>query len=176
MSAFRDTNARVDDATESTARNEFDARVDQLLQTTWEVARALISVHQAAMAMLVERDWTQARKYISLSNKYEQWKEFTMPARGIGLHALVVADNESLYLTETKSNSIPPGAGSPNRQASTRPCAACSPSRSSARTALNTGFCKSRTRSTGATSPRTMSTASNASPTRPRSGSTPSAR
>jgi GAF domain-containing protein len=87
-------------ATDSAAQQEFDARVDHLLQTTCEVARALTGAHQAAMAMLTGGDWTHARKYFSLSDKYEQWKDFTMPARGIGLHAVVVAENEALCLTE----------------------------------------------------------------------------
>lgn len=82
------------------ATEEFDARVDHLLQCTCEVARGLTGAHQAAMAMLVGGDWTQARKYFSLSDKYEQWEDFTMPARGIGLHALVVAENEALSLKE----------------------------------------------------------------------------
>jgi GAF domain-containing protein len=82
------------------AADEFDCRVDHLLQTTCEVARALTGSHQAAMAMLIEGDWTQARKYFSLSDKYQQWKDFTMPARGIGLHALVVAKNEAVCLTQ----------------------------------------------------------------------------
>jgi hypothetical protein len=47
-----------------------------------KVARALIGVHQAAMAMLVGGDWTQARKYFSLSEEYERWQEFTMPRAG----------------------------------------------------------------------------------------------
>ena len=63
------------------ATAEFDARVDHLLQCACETARALTDTHQAAMAMLVAGDWTQARKYFSLSDKYEQWKEFTMSAR-----------------------------------------------------------------------------------------------
>jgi GAF domain-containing protein len=82
------------------ATEEFDLRVDHLLQATCEVARAMAGAHQAAMAMLVGGDWTQARKYFSLSDKYEQWKDFTMPARGIGLHALVVAKNEAICLTQ----------------------------------------------------------------------------
>jgi GAF domain-containing protein len=52
------------------------------------------------MAMLTAGDWAHARKYFSLSDKYEQWKDFTMPARGIGLHAVVVAENEALCLTQ----------------------------------------------------------------------------
>jgi GAF domain-containing protein len=82
----------------ATATDEFDVRVDHLLQATCEVARGLTAAHQAAMAMLVGGDWAQARKYFSLSDKYAAWKDFTMPARGIGLHALVVSENEALRL------------------------------------------------------------------------------
>jgi GAF domain-containing protein len=89
------------------AAHEFECRVDHLLQTTCEVARALIGAHQAAMAMIVEGDWSHARKYFSFSDKYEQWKDFTMPARGIGLHALVVAKNEAICLTQDEVESHP---------------------------------------------------------------------
>jgi GAF domain-containing protein len=86
---------------------EFDTRVDHLLQTTCEVARQLIGAHQTAMGMLLGGDWGTARKYFSLSDKYEQWKDFTMPARGIGLHALVVARNEALRLTQDEVEQHP---------------------------------------------------------------------
>ncbi len=52
------------------------------------------------MALIVAGEWAQARKYFSLSDKYAQWRDFTMPARGIGLHALVVAKNEAICLGE----------------------------------------------------------------------------
>jgi GAF domain-containing protein len=87
-------------APDAAVTDEFDARVDHLLQCTCEVARALTGSHQAAMAMIVGGDWTQARKYFSLSDKYAEWKDFRMPARGIGLHALVVAENKAICLTE----------------------------------------------------------------------------
>jgi GAF domain-containing protein len=93
------------------ARTEFDARVDHLLQTSCEVARALTGAHQAAMAMLIGGDWTQARKYFSFSDKYEQWEGFAMPARGVGLHALVVAENESLCLTQDEVEQHPAWQG-----------------------------------------------------------------
>ena len=92
---------------ESAATEEFDVRVDRLLQATCEVARALADAHQAAMGMIVGGDWSQARKYFSLSEKYERWKDFTMPARGVGLHALVVAENEALRLGEHEVETHP---------------------------------------------------------------------
>jgi GAF domain-containing protein len=91
----------------ATATQEFEVRVDHLLQCTCEVARALVGAHQAAMAMLVGGDWTHARKYFSLSDKYQQWKDFTMPARGIGLHALVVAKNKPLRLSTAELQQHP---------------------------------------------------------------------
>jgi GAF domain-containing protein len=100
-----------DDAGESAARTEFDARVDHLLQTSCEVARALVGSHQAAMAMIIGGDWTQARKYFSFSDKYERWKDFAAPARGIGLHALVIAENESLCLTQAEVERHPAWLG-----------------------------------------------------------------
>jgi GAF domain-containing protein len=95
------------EVTEVSATEEFDCRVDHLLQTTCEVARALVGAHQGAMALIVEGDWTHARKYFSLSDKYGQWKDFTMPARGIGLHALVVAKNEAVCLTQDEVEAHP---------------------------------------------------------------------
>lgn len=92
---------------ESAATEELDLRVDRLLQATCEVARALADAHQAAMGMIVGGDWSQARKYFSLSEKYERWKDFTMPARGVGLHALVVAENEALCLGEHEVETHP---------------------------------------------------------------------
>jgi GAF domain-containing protein len=99
------------DERDSAAQAEFDARVDHLLQTTCEVARALIGSHQAAMAMILAGDWTKARKYFSLSEKYEEWKDFTMPARGVGLHALVVAENEALCLSQDEVERHPAWRG-----------------------------------------------------------------
>lgn len=95
----------------ASAADEFDVRVDHLLQTTCEVARAVVDAHQAAMAMIVAGDWTQARKYFSLSDKYEQWKDFTMPGRGIGLHGVVVEKNEALRLTQAEVEQHPAWRG-----------------------------------------------------------------
>src|ERR1700745_2975506 len=98
-------------ADSAAATEVFDARVDHLLQCACETARALTNAHQAAMAMLLAGDWAKARKYFSLSDKYEQWKDFTMPARGIGLHALVVAEKEALSLKEDEVEQHPAWRG-----------------------------------------------------------------
>jgi GAF domain-containing protein len=90
---------------------EFESRVDTTLQTTCEIARALIGAHQAAMSLIVAGDWAHARKYFSLSPKYDEWEDFTMPARGVGLHALVVAENETIRLTQEQVERHPAWRG-----------------------------------------------------------------
>jgi GAF domain-containing protein len=96
---------------EAAASEEFAVRVDHLLQTACEVARGLADAHQAAMAMIIGGDWAHARKYFSLSEKYAEWKDFTMPGRGIGLHALVVSENEAIRLAEDEVEKHPAWRG-----------------------------------------------------------------
>jgi GAF domain-containing protein len=93
------------------AQVEFESHVDATLQTACEVARALIGAHQAAMSLIVAGDWAHARKYFSFSEKYSAFRGFTMPARGIGLHALVVAENTALRLTQSEMERHPAWLG-----------------------------------------------------------------
>ena len=90
---------------------EFESRVDATLQTTCELARALIGAHQAAMSLIVNGDWLHARKYFSLSDRYAAFRDFSMPARGVGLHALVVAENTALRLTQAELERHPAWRG-----------------------------------------------------------------
>ena len=63
------------------------------------------------MSLIVAGDWPHARKYFSLSDKYASFRDFTMPARGIGLHALVVAQNTALRLTQAEVERHPAWRG-----------------------------------------------------------------
>ena len=90
---------------------EFESRVDTTLQTCCELARALIGAHQAAMSLIVEGDWAHARKYFPLSDKYAEFRDFTTPGRGIGLHAVVVEKNVALRLTQDEVEAHPEWRG-----------------------------------------------------------------
>ena len=90
---------------------EFERRVDATLQTSCELARAVIGAHQAAMSLIVAGDWSHARKYFSYSDKYAAFSDFAMPARGVGLHALVVAENTALRLTQAEVERHPAWRG-----------------------------------------------------------------
>jgi GAF domain-containing protein len=93
------------------ARIEFESHVDATLQTTCELARALIPAHQAAMSLIVAGDWSHARKYFWLSDKYSAFRDFAMPARGVGVHAVVVTENAALRLTQTELENHPAWLG-----------------------------------------------------------------
>src|SRR6266496_1766681 len=93
------------------AAREFETHVDATLQLSCELARALTGAHQAAMSLIVKGDWRHARKYFSLSEEYAAFRGFTMPARGIGLHALVVAENTALRLTQAEVERHPAWRG-----------------------------------------------------------------
>jgi hypothetical protein len=90
---------------------EVESRVDATLQACCELARALIGAHQAAMSLIVAGDWSQARKYFSFSGKDDAFSNFTMSARGIGLHAMVVEENAALRLSQAEVEGHPAWKG-----------------------------------------------------------------
>src|SRR6201999_4485135 len=51
-----------------------------------ELSRVLAHAHQGAATQLLGEDWTHARKYFSLSEKYAAWANYRTPARGFGIH------------------------------------------------------------------------------------------
>jgi GAF domain-containing protein len=79
---------------------QFYQAADQVLSHATELARVVASAHQAATALIVEGNWSQARKYFSLSDKYENWADYKTPATGYGIHAYIVETNQSLRLTQ----------------------------------------------------------------------------
>ena len=83
-------------------RTPFEMEVDRVLRLTAEVARNLIGAHQSAAALIVADDWHSARKWFSLSAKYADWYAYRAPAAGIGIHALVVTNNEPVRLTQAE--------------------------------------------------------------------------
>ena len=103
---------------------EFDSNIDATLQTTCELARALIGAHQAAMSLIVAGDWAHARKYISLSEKYAAWADYREPARGFGIHAYAHQVDRPIRLTDAELRAILSGETSGPRPTGTLRCAA----------------------------------------------------
>jgi GAF domain-containing protein len=77
-------------------------RVDALLRHTCLIARALTGAEQAALKLWVDEDPTKARKYFSLSEKYERYRDFRVDPRGFGLHGMAIPPGEVVRLTEAE--------------------------------------------------------------------------
>jgi len=75
-------------------------RVDALLRRTCTIARALTGAEQAALKLWVDEDAAKARKYFSLSEKYESYREFRVDPRGLGLHGLAIPPGDVMRLTQ----------------------------------------------------------------------------
>ena len=82
-------------------------RVDALLRRTCRLARALTGAEQAALKLWVDEDATKARKYFSLSEKYERYSDFRVDPRGLGLHGMAIPPGEVLRLTQDEVVSHP---------------------------------------------------------------------
>jgi hypothetical protein len=65
----------------------FMLAVDPVLAQAAELARVLARAHQGAATQLIGEDWSHARKYFSLSEKYAAWADYQQPAAGYGIHA-----------------------------------------------------------------------------------------
>jgi len=75
-------------------------RVDALLRRTCRIARALTGAEQAALKLWVDEDASKARKYFSLSEKYESYRDFRVDPQGFGLHGMAIPPGEVMRLTQ----------------------------------------------------------------------------
>jgi GAF domain-containing protein len=85
---------------DAAADGELSLRIDALLRRTCLIARALTGAEQAALKLWVDADPTQARKYFSLSEKYEQFRDFRVDPQGLGLHGMKIPPGEVVRLTQ----------------------------------------------------------------------------
>ena len=81
---------------------DFAQEANRILKLAAETARALIGVHQSAIAVIVEGDWTTVRKYFSLSQKYVEWADYDVPAKGIGTHDWFLHHNQPIRMTQAE--------------------------------------------------------------------------
>lgn len=89
----------------------FADAADDVLQTSTELLRRSIPSHQAAIALVVAGDWTSVRKYFSLSEKYTAWRDYAVPARGVGLHEWLRGRPGVVRMTQEEVETHPAFAG-----------------------------------------------------------------
>jgi GAF domain-containing protein len=78
----------------------FMLAADPVLVEAAELARIVARAHQGAATQLVGDDWAHARKYFSLSEKYADWADYRVPAKGFGIHAYAHEISRPIRLTD----------------------------------------------------------------------------
>ena len=89
----------------------FALAANAALENAVELSRELLGAHQAAAAIIVEGDWSSARKYFSLSEKYAAWARYDTPAKGFGSHAWFLKAGGPVRLTQTDLEAHPAWKG-----------------------------------------------------------------
>jgi predicted DNA-binding transcriptional regulator YafY len=86
---------------------ELAARLDDLLHRTCSLARALAHAEQSALSVDLDGDGRAARKFFSLSARYERWRDFRAEPRGLGLHSIQLEPGEVVRLTQDEVEAHP---------------------------------------------------------------------
>jgi GAF domain-containing protein len=98
-------------STETPEMRQFLDATDGVLAQAAELARVVASAHQGAATQMIGGDWSHARKYFSLSEKYAAWAEYRVPAVGSGIHAYIAQVNRPVRLTQTELEAHPAWKG-----------------------------------------------------------------
>jgi len=83
------------------------AHIDDLLHRTCTLARALTGAEQAALKVDLDGDGTAARKFFSLSSRYDAYRDFRVDPRGLGLHGIEIAAGDVVRLTQAEVEAHP---------------------------------------------------------------------
>lgn len=89
----------------------FAESVNRATYTAMELARVLVGTYQAAIAVIVQKDWSTARKFFSLSEKYAAWKHYDTPAAGFGIHNWLLRSDAPVRLTQSELEAHPEWIG-----------------------------------------------------------------
>ncbi len=80
---------------------------NRVLARAVELARVVVGAHQAAVAVMVDRDWSTVRKFFSLSEKYAAWRDYATPATGYGTHGWLLRQAGCVRLTQAELEAHP---------------------------------------------------------------------
>lgn len=96
------------DEDENPDYTRFYVAAGEILEAAAELARVITTSHQSAIALIINGDWSQARKYFSLSEKYGEWSDYKAAATGYGIHGYITKQNDqSLRLTQQELEDHP---------------------------------------------------------------------
>ncbi|MBC7891798.1 MAG: GAF domain-containing protein [Sphingobacteriaceae bacterium] len=90
---------------------EFAQTANRIVLNGVELLRHLIGAHQAAIAIVIGKDWRYVRKFFSLSEKYAAWKDYDTAAVGYGSHAWLLDHNRPVRFTQAELEAHPAWKG-----------------------------------------------------------------
>jgi two-component sensor histidine kinase/PAS domain-containing protein len=74
--------------------------LDVTIQEVVDAAREIIGVHQSVVSLTRGPDWSQAINAVSLSDKYEAYRDYAKAPAGSGIYALVCETNRPMRLAQ----------------------------------------------------------------------------
>jgi GAF domain-containing protein len=89
----------------------FARQANKMLLNAVEVVRQLVPAHQAAVAIVIGKDWRYVRKFFSLSEKYAPWAGYDTPAVGYGAHHWLLSQQGVVRLTQQELENHPEWKG-----------------------------------------------------------------
>lgn len=81
--------------------------LEEVLHVITEQARSIIGAHQSVTSLNVDDDWSQAINAVSLSDKYEAWRNYDEPTNGSGIYSLICRMNRPLRMTQAELEAHP---------------------------------------------------------------------
>jgi GAF domain-containing protein len=94
-------------APETAADPALAAHVDDLLRRVCRLARALTGAEQAALKVDLDGDGVAARKFFTMSERYDAFRDYRVDPRGLGLHGMRLAPGEVVRLTQQEVEQHP---------------------------------------------------------------------
>jgi two-component sensor histidine kinase len=81
--------------------------LEATIQEVVDAAREIVGVHQSVVSLTRGPDWSQAIKAVSLSDKYEAYRDCANASEGSGIYALVCETNRPIRLTQAELETHP---------------------------------------------------------------------
>lgn len=76
--------------------------LDGVLRVVAEEARAVIGAHQSVTSLTVGDDWAQSINTVSMSDKYDRWRDYEVEPTGEGIYSAVLRDNRPMRMTQAE--------------------------------------------------------------------------
>jgi signal transduction histidine kinase len=90
--------------------------LEDMLTSITEQARLIIGAHLGSTSLTIPgtgeaEGWPQENISVSLSNRYEEWRDYSEPSQGSASYGLICARNETVRMTDEELRSHPVWTG-----------------------------------------------------------------